>query len=88
MEFTELAWLVPGLSAAIAALVQMLKRYGLQAKYAGLVAVALGLVIGALYALEAGESAVLGAIGGFLSGATASGIYSGTKALLKKEASE
>lgn len=88
MENTELILLVPGLSAALGLVVQVLKRHHLSSRYAALAAVVLGVVVSVLYALETGESAIVGSIGGFLAGATAAGVYSGTKALTAEGSKE
>lgn len=68
--------------AIIVGLVEALKQTGyLTSRWASLVAVALG-VIGFVFIGE-GEVGIR-VIGGIISGLTASGLYSGTKATLKK----
>lgn len=70
------------LIAMIVGLVQVAKWAGLSTRYAGLLAVICGIILGGInYYFNAGLAASL--VSGIIMGLIASGAYSGTKALLK-----
>jgi ABC-type uncharacterized transport system permease subunit len=68
-----------GAVALIVGLVQLIKSLGLPAKYAGLVAVALGLAMSLGHAYLADEVAFKAVILGLALGLSAAGLYSTTK---------
>lgn len=80
MEYAGLG----GATALIMALVQIAKKAGLPSRFAGLLAVALGVGAGLLsvVALD-GPGYLNGAAAGLVVGLAASGAYSGGKALVK-----
>ena len=82
MELQEALVAIPGLSGIIGVIIEILKRKNiLSSKHAFLGSIIIGAVIGGLYALENGGMYVESIAGGVIAGATASGVYSGSKAL-------
>lgn len=76
-----------GVSAVliIMGLVQLVKGLGLPAKYAGLVAVTLGLVVSLGFAYWAELAAFQAVITGLALGLSAAGLYSTTKNAIEKK---
>lgn len=72
------------LVAVIIGLVQVVKKAGLDSKYAGVFAVVLGLVVGGVSAIIGTSSLVQALISGAVMGLIASGFYDLPKNLLKK----
>ena len=62
--------------------VEALKRAGLSSKYAGVVSLVLGLILGGISAFV-GTPLVQALISGAVMGLISSGLYSGTKAFIK-----
>lgn len=72
------------LAAFCGVVVEFIKRVGLPNKYAALLSVAIGMVL--MWALTYGDASLLESLAaGFLAGATASGVYSGSKAIVSKK---
>ena len=70
------------LVALIIGIVEVLKKAGLSSRYAGVVSLVLGLFLGGISAFI-GTPLVQSLIIGTVMGLTASGLYSGAKALIK-----
>ena len=72
-------------AAAVAALVQLSKTTGLPDRFAGLAALAYGLVIAPLFlaAGMGGGSYPAALVAGLFAGLSAAGVYSGTRAAVK-----
>lgn len=84
---TDFALVGIPIAAVIVALVELAKRQGLEAKYAPVLAVIIGLLTGALVQLSkdpAVASWVDSLLNGLLAGLAASGLYSGGKAVAGK----
>lgn len=88
METTGLDVAILGLAIpATLGLVQVAKSAGLPDRWAGVAAVALGVLLGALIRLAGvgGGSVGLAAIAGLVAGLSAAGVWSGTRAALRVE---
>ena len=72
------------LIALIGGIVSAAKWAGLPSKYAGLLSLVLGLLLGGVAYMSGVESAYNAIISGAVMGLIASGAYSGTKAFIKK----
>lgn len=70
---------------AVYVLIEVAKRAGFPSRYAALLSLVLGLVIGAASFLILGKPWYAGLAEGFWGAASASGIYSGTKAAFTPE---
>jgi len=72
-----------GISAVIVGLVEIVKRVGMPSKFAGLLAVFLGILAVLSLSLSQGQIQWYESIrDGIILGLTAAGVYSGTKAII------
>ncbi len=70
---------------AVYVLVEILKRAGFPSKYAGILSLFLSVALGAGSFVILGKPWYEGLISGFWAGASASGVYAGTKSAFTKE---
>ena len=87
MEFSDFA-IFSVVMAASGVVVQMLKGFGLPDYYGGLASLIFGTTLGGILAISGmypDTLPALGALSGFFAGASASGLYSGGKAVIAKE---
>jgi xanthine/uracil permease len=73
------------LGMAVYVLVEIFKQAGFPRRFYGLLSLGLGLVIGVISFLVMGKPWLEGLIAGFWGAASASGVYSGTKATFKSK---
>jgi len=72
------------ITLAVYVIVEVFKQAGFPSKYCGLLSIGLGVVIGAVSYYFLGKPWMEGVVEGFWGAASASGIYSGTKATFRK----